>query len=348
MSSVSPSIAPRPQQFARDIQRLQVLYSEAQAQLSSGRPSDIALALGSGVGRFVSLENRVESLDTLISSNSIVKARLEVVESAIASVQESSDAFSRNMIASAGGILERGRLADVAKSFAADIQSFAQTSYGGAFVLSGVSTDAPALRQFDNGSSAGRILVADSFRIAFGFDVDDERASGLSAAQIEQWVVGSFSELFTDENWQQAWTDADGKASKVRIGENENVLLPAVSSESALRKIVMASVLMLEFSDSALHDDALNSVVQKSLQFAQGGSDDLTSLRAGNGELINRVDEASRLAAIQKDLYAATAADLVNVDSLELALRIEDLRVRLEASYMATARFNEMSLVNYI
>ncbi len=105
---------------------------------------------------------------------------------------------------------------------------------------------------------------------------------------------------------------------------------------------------MLEFSESALHEGALNAVVENSLQLVKHGSADLTKFRAGNGDLINRVDEASRSASVQKDLYAATASDLVNVDSLELALRIEDLRVRLEASYMATARFNQMSLVNYI
>ena len=347
MNNVGLSSSLRAPQFTREIQRLQELYGDAQSQLTSGRPSDLALTLGSNVGRFVNLESQVSSLESFVASNDIVKSRLEVAGSAAGLLQESGDSFSRGLIAGAAGILERDDLARLAKAFTQDIESFGRTTYGGMYVLSGVSSDKPAVREFFDKLSSGRVLVAESFRNVFGIDFSDPSAAALSSAQIGDWINNEFSELFSDDNWLNSWTDASGVGAKARIGENKVVTL-SVASDAALRKVVMASVLMLEFPESAVNESALSEVIRSSLSTVQDGLKDLTSFRTANDVIIKRLEDANESALRQKDIYTATVSSLVQVDSFELAVRIEDLRTRLEASYMTTARLNQLSLVNYI
>ncbi|MDP2357364.1 MAG: flagellin [Beijerinckiaceae bacterium] len=239
-------------------------------------------------------------------------------------------------------------LADQAKSFLEKVKLFGNTAHGGRYVFSGSNGDQPALRDFLASGSAARTALSESFSDVFSMSPGDPSSLGISSADMKSWLDTGFPALFDSDKWTSVWSASSGSPVEARIGDREVATIPAAVSDPALRKVVMASVLMLEFGQGRLGSEAFAEVLRSADAFLDEGIHGLIGFEASNGRLMSRLESAGEASMLQKQIYSAEVSQMVEVDPAEVSLRIESLRVRLEASYAATARLSRLSLVNYI
>ncbi len=343
VSSFSQARASRKQ-----ILKLQASFTAAQSELSTGRVSDVVRSLGHKVGNLASLETRLGVIDTVISSNGNLKGRLESVELAVGGIQKAASDFRTNLVGARGGVIPHGDMAGHAKGFLETVKLFGNTTYAGRHVLSGSNGDQPAIGNFLGVGSDARAALSESFTNTFGVSPRDAASGAIPEAAMKAWLDTEFPKLFEADNWASMWATASGSPVEARIGEREIATLPAAVSDPALRKVVMASVLMLEFGEGRLGGGAFSQVLATAESSLDEGIQGLIGFEAENGSLMSRLDSASEALNLQKAIYSTEVSDIAEVDPAEVSLRIETLRARLEASYATTARLSKLSLVNYI
>lgn len=342
-SSFSQARATRTQ-----ISRLQTAYTAAQSELSTGRVADVVNSLGSKVGNLAALESRVKVIDSVVATNSLLKGRLESVDLAVGGIQQAATDFRTLLVGAAGGEAPLSRLADRARSFLETLTSFGNTAYGGRHVLSGSDGDRPAIRDFLSAGSDARTAVASSFAAAFNMAPGDPATATIPAADMKSWVDTEFPKLFDATNWETLWAGSSGPAVEARIGEREVATIPSAVADPALRKVVMASVLMLEFGDRAVGSAPFSQALASASSLMDEGIQGMIGFQAANGSLMSRIDSSIEAMNLQKQIYTNEVSQLVEVDAAEVSLRLETLRSQLEASYSITARLSRLSLVNYI
>jgi flagellar hook-associated protein 3 FlgL len=76
--------------------------------------------------------------------------------------------------------------------------------------------------------------------------------------------------------------------------------------------------------------------------------DDLDTIRFKLESVRARIDETKQNYAQQKNVLVNTISDVENVDIDEVALKINTLRVQLDASFRVTALASQLSLVNFV
>lgn len=330
------------------LSRLQTLYTAAQSELSTGRVADVVRSLGAKVGNLAALESRVKVNDSVVATNTLLKARLESVDLAVGGIRQAASDFRATLVGAGGSAAPLGGLADRASGFLEILQSFGNTTFAGRYVLSGSDGNRAAIRDFLSAGSNARMAVAASFSAAFNMAPGDFASAAIPASDMKAWLDTEYPKLFDAHNWETFWAGSSGPPVEARIGEREVATIPSAVSDPALRKVVMASVLMLEFGDGAVGSAPFSQALATASSLLDEGVQGLIGFQAINGSMMSRLDSSIEAMSLQKQIYSTEISQLVEADPVEVSLRIETLRSRLEASYATTARLSRLSLVNYI
>jgi len=330
------------------IQRAQSELVTTQIELGSGQVSDISRALGARTGQYFAIEASIKSLESNVYSNTLVEARLRHSETGLEGVARNIQEMQELLIQARGGALGRLAAVEETKSLFARTLSQANTVFDGAFVFSGINAQSPALYDYFSNDSLARASVEASFVATFGFDRSDPAVDSITPGAMADWLDNEFAGLFQDSNWIANWSGASEELMEARIDDLRTIENGVSASDPALRKMIMAYVMMSDVGAERMNSGTFNILLERSVQLLGDATVGVQALRTSLGLSIDRVEQASQHMNAKKRLFSLAANEMVSRDPYELSLKINEVRVRLEASYSITARMRELSLLRFI
>lgn len=327
----------------------QIELNVAQTEVATGKLADIGYTLGGKTHFAVSLENEMNLIDQMSVTNSFVTRRMETMQLSISAMVDTANDFLGDMSTEITTSLDRTFLRELSESTLANTTASMNVAYKGEYIFSGVNSDSPSVVDYDGASgAAAKQAVQDAFSSHFGFDANDAAAANLTKDDMEGFLDGPYNDLFNDSNWATLWSNASDRGIRSKVSSQELVETPSTAQSEPYRKLIAASVLMVEFADSQLSNQAIDGMATGALNLSSNAISGLADEQGKIGLVQERVTRADERMSLQSDVLANQLNDLTGVDPYEAATRLQSLSISLEASYAATARIQSLSIMNYI
>jgi len=326
--------------------KMQSRLVDAQKELASGRLADVGKSLGQRTGQTVSLREEHARLTTIVDTNTEVNTRLNITQDALKHMVESAQKFVGELIGARDTATAPAIVQKQAKSNLTDMVGALNTTLNGVYVFSGINTDVkPIADYFNDPAAPNRQAVANAFTTAFGPSPD---MSTITAADMQAFLDGPFSDLFNDANWTSDWSSASDQNLRSRISTQELVETSTNANEVAFRKLASAYTMLADLGAENLSKDAYQVVVDKALLVAGDAISDLGKLQGNMGVVQGRVETSNETISLQLNVIATHIGALENVDPYEAETRVSTLLTQIETSYALTARIQKLSLLNYL
>lgn len=328
------------------IQRTQGDLARAQVELSSGQHADFGLALGARTGALVDWRTLSRDLETLDVTNGVVGQRLQQTQSALSAIGELAQGFFASLSAARLGGGDRAVLVADAKARLAALGDILAATSNGVHMFSGQNVDQVALRPYlDEPVSAAQSAVQSGFAVTFGIAADDPGVAQLSGAQMAAYLDGVFAQHFADPAWGSLFSNASDLPIEDRIAQGETISTPATANDPAIRKLVSVLVAAIDSGVENLNGEAFEAFAARAVSVAGDVGADVARMQALTGVAQERLAKASERITIQKAMVEKQIGENEDVDSYQVATRLNQLATALQTAYAVTARLQNMSLL---
>ena len=273
---------------------LQEQLAEAQKEVATGRKADLGYSLGSRSSTVVSVEYLISSIEQTKITNSFVENRMSTMQLSMQSIVDQANDFISIASVELNSNLEKGLLASAGASALGAMTSSLNITLGGEYLFSGVNSDSPAIRDYQNSNgSTAKSAVQAAFATEFGFSVNDPAAASITPVALKSFIDGAFDELFNDTNWQSLWSNSSERGMRSKISTRELIENPITANVSVFRKVTAAAVLLEEFANGNLNSSTLNELANSSIETMAESIHEMGIEQSRLGILENRVSSAS-------------------------------------------------------
>ena len=273
---------------------------KAQLELSSGKKTDIGAELGGTTSRLVLIKKEIDLIEQLKKTNSFVENRLSTMQQNMTGMIDNGQNFINQLVPQSAGTLDRALLAEIGASSQTTLQSFANVTFRGEYVFSGINTDVPALENYDSDpTSPARLAVQNAFLSEFGFNPDDPAAAALTATDLENFINGAYATLFDDTNWQALWSGSADRGIRTKVSQTETLEVSTTAFDQPFRDMVFSTVLVAEFSDSQLNATAIDKMVEISITTMSQAIATMSAEQSVMGLSQERIDNANTRISLQ-------------------------------------------------
>ncbi|ATQ69856.1 MULTISPECIES: flagellar hook-associated family protein [Methylosinus] len=324
--------------------------SKAQVEVSTGRVADLGLALGGGTAQDVSLGVRSADLSSITNSNAVIAARLSTTDTSLETIATTAQNFLETLVgAQSGAGSDAQAIQDNAVSGLKSLIGALDTSIGGVYLFGGVSTStSPIADYFSDPPSASKDALDQAFVSAFGVTQSDDAVGSITQSQMQSYLEGGFSDLFSASGWTTSWSSASDRATSNRISLSQIADTSVSANDSAFRGIAAAYAMVADSGVTKLGSDAYNEVLRTATTTLSSAIGDLTRLRASVGVMQTNVSNANDSLTAQQNALASQIGALENVDPYEASTRLNNLTTQLETSYTLTGKIQQLTLTKYI
>lgn len=330
----------------RSISRIQSLLAQAQQELSGGRHHDVGLTLGMRTGDSISLRSRLSELGSSATAMETARLQADVTQSALATIMSVADTFNKTLMSARSGDVTAGVLQDAARSAINNISGLLNTAFRGVFIFGGQNNLEAPLPSYEG--SGGQTAVQDSFAATFGFTPDDPAVSSISAASLQSYLGGDLQTLFDPPSWQTIWTKASTENVTFYVGNAEALDLSSSASGTPFADLLRGMSAISEIASDALPAQSYEALIDHAIASVSSAQGALANEQGRIGFAQARLKSDADMQETLKGIVNMAISDLETVDPNSVAVRINELTVRLEASYALTARLSRMSLLTYI
>ncbi|MBL4891681.1 MAG: flagellar hook-associated family protein [Rhizobiaceae bacterium] len=327
--------------------RTQSDLATAQIELATEKKANIGRHLGPMTSQLVSVENQIELIERIQVTTSFVSNRMSMMQTSMASLVNSGQDFVGQLTTEINGSMDSQLLATIANSALEQFTSVMNTSFKGEYVFSGINTDVASLNEYTAGSPA-QTAVAAAFVTEFGFAPNSPLATGITPAALEAFVDGSFADLFDDTNWPALWSGSSERGMRSKISPMELAENPTTAQATSFRQVAASIILMKEFASANFNEATQGMLAEKSLETMSTGINGLASEQSKVGTIERRIDEANDRMDYQKIVLNDQVNAFQGIDLYEIANRLNHLSLSLEASYRATSKLQQLTLMSYI
>ena len=328
--------------------RAQSELVKAQTEASTSRVADVGLALGVSTARTVSLARDVARLEAIADSNGLVSSRLSSTQDALAQITGRAETFRSTLTAAVSGDTSDTVLKADAKALMESLHSVMNSTFNGEYLFAGINTDVQPLADFNDPASPARVAFDASFVTHFGFPPTDAAASGITAAQMDDFIANVVEPQFFGADWNANWSNATAQTITSRIAINETAQTSVSANISGVRKLAMAAAIAMALPDTNISPEATESIVGHALSLTAEAVGEIAEQQARMGIIEQRVKTATERMETQIDLFNGTIRDLEGVDPYEAATRVSALMTQIETSYSLTARIQQLSLLRFL
>lgn len=328
--------------------RMQSELVTAQKEVATLRVADPGLALGARSGQSVSMARDIARLGVLVDSNQLVASRLSATQDALSLLTTRAEELRSTLTAASSGSSGPAVAQADGTAMIETLTSILNTSINGEHLFAGTNTDIQPIADFTDPASPNRIAFDLSFVATFGFAQTDPAASGITAAQINDFLTNVVEPQFMGAGWAANWSSAADDPIVSRIALNETVQTSVTANISGVRKLAMAAAITSGLLIADLNTGAANAVINRGLALVSEGIAEITDQKAQTGLTESRIAKASERINMQIDLFEATIQDMEGVDPYEAASRVSALITQIETSYALTARIQGLSLLRFL
>jgi flagellar hook-associated protein 3 FlgL len=312
------------------IQEVQARLINSQGQLSNGLKTDKFSGLGVSTTKFLDLTQDLEKTTTYLDNIRVAKDRIKLTDQILGGINDVARDLYGVTLATPGdyeglGVSARGNLT----AFAA----LANEKDGTRSLLGGTNVGGPAVVIYEPGTGPA----------ADGVTVFGSTAAGATNNGYRYQILAT-------------GTDADtaiqvDESTRVQAQVNLNPAAPA--TQNAFTLTLDALVNLADFTTAAnpTPTDADLVAARDQLRVALNGNTTVTGLAALRTQASAR---STTIDAIEsnhnnfKKYVEDSLTDIQGIDTAEIAAQITLDQTRLEASYSALARLNQLSLLDYL
>lgn len=323
----------------------QARLATAQAEAATGRHEDPSRVLGGQLGTDIRLRLHLSAVEDSVTSAKQAKLRADTTQAALTTLSGLADQF-RSSLTGARSAEDGPRIAGaMARAALGTLHDALTVTHDGQYLFGGVATETPPLRQYDDGP---RQQVLAAFQGEFGFAPDDPAAAGLTAAQITQFVEGTYSTLFDGAAWTSDWSSADDETPKLRLEGGDRLDLSTTSNAPFARTMAKSLALMEVLGGSRVNASAFQSAADKALSLVSEAQMEIAQDQARIGVSQARLKDAEETMVQRQSSLTSAISTLESVDPFEAATRVNMLMTQLESAYALTSRISKMSLLSYM
>lgn len=328
---------------------LQVKLAQGQKEATTGRLADVGLSLGYLTERTVSMRQDLDRLTTFKDTNTIAASRLELSQTTLEGVGDAAQEFLSTLMAARAAPSSAGVAKNDAQSKLTSFIASMNSAVNGAQLFAGINTDVkPINNYFSDPPSAGRDAVESAFQTAFGMSTTSGDPSTISAADMQTFLDGAYSDLFSPNNWKSTWSQASDQNITTRISTNERIETSANANADPFRDLASVYAMISDFPIDKLDDQTYQVVLDKAIAVVGQAIGDLTGLRAQLGTSQERISSSNDRMDLQMTILNEHVNFLEGVDPYEASANVNALLTQIQTAYALTARLQNLSLVNYI
>jgi flagellar hook-associated protein 3 FlgL len=334
-----------------DIGRLQQRLSIVGQEVATGMKADVCGELRGRTSILLAFRDAHARTERYLESSATLTMRLDTMQLAMSAIRDGSEPLALETLAAVGR---------------EDVVSLRNVQTSAAAALDGV------LRQL-NVAIAGRYLfggtVVDGAPMVGGagpagvIDAVIGDAAAAAGGQIDTGdVAGLLAELdavFDDSHPDptRRYTTAFYQGSLAtepdlvgQLDEDGRITYGLKASEGAFRDIVQGLHMLatVRYGDAAMTEAAYREYATAAAERLHQGLGRLVDLAARTGQNQALVAANQDRLEVAKDLYNRQIVELERRDPYEAATILTTLEQQLEASYLITARMNELSLTSYL
>lgn len=337
----------------RVMEELQNELRYRQSEISTGRKSDLTLSLGYQIRQNINIHSISYTLDTYLSNNRIINARLESTQLALTNISKNADEFKSSLIQVQNDSSDRNIIRSQASNFLNLFISSLNTSSNSGYIFGGEKINLTPVNIYSsNPPSSAYLAINEAFSSeppsGFGFSQTSSLVSTITSDQLESFINGSLTNLFSEIEWSKNWSEAGNTPIKDKISPVQKITTSITSHDPALRKIAMAYVMMSDLGSDKMNTATYQVLTRRATAILDEGIKLLNSSRAQVGVMQQSIQGANDLMLIQSNIMEIQLSKLESADQSNVAARINNLLSRIEASYALTARISRLSLTNYL
>jgi flagellar hook-associated protein 3 FlgL len=338
----------------REIQRSSMARNQrslvdALKEFSTLRHADVGKALGGRVGGVLDMRSILGTLSGLTNTNSVVKQRMDHVQSSFAAMRDLGADFSEATLGVHKTGADRGLLISDAKARMGTLTDVLRTSTNGVYAFSGLNVSAPPVENYlSDPQSAARAAVIAAFEAEFGFPPDDPQVVTITPAEMEAYIDGPFSALFEEPQWSANFSQATDAVMRDRISQHEEIDTSATVNDAGVRQLFFSLTLAIDGGAEGLRTDTFEVLATRIANTASEAGHNVAATQARVGVVQERLAQANERIALETKTLELRVGELEGVDSFAAADRLSQLEARIEASYAITARMQQLTLLNYL
>ena len=326
----------------------QAKLADAQKEVTTGRLADVGATLGYKTGQTVSLRQDYSRLKTIIDSNSVVATRLSTTQTSLTSIVSDAQLFVGQLIAARNANTGPTVVQAQAQAALNSFTDLVNTAIDGAYVFAGINADVKPIANYQDPASPNRQAVATAFQAAFGTTQSDPANTSITAADMQAFLDGPFSDLFEDPAWGADWSSASDQNVKSRISPTELIETSSNANNVGIRKLAKAYAMVSDLGIQNLGQSAYQAVVDTAVRLAGEAVQNLAQEQSRLGTAQERMKTANDRMTIQTDIMTNHINLLESVDPYEASTRVSQLITQVETAYAMTSRIQGLSLLKYL
>lgn len=328
--------------------RMQAELPQRQKEATNGTVADPGVALGSQVGRTVSIDRDIQRLQGLIDSNALAANRLKATQDALTQMTDVGTKFLGTLTASASGVDNTSVMQSEARAALTSLTSLLNANLNGEYLFAGINTDVKPINDFTDPNSANRLAFEQDFQTFFGFPPSDPQSANISSTDMETFLSTVFEPQIMGGGWGADWSKATDQTIVSRISLNNTASTSISANADGMKKLLAAAAAISGMLEGPLSKEAQGVLYDHAINLVGGGLADVADIGGQAGVAQNQVENASDRLSSQVDLSKKFLQNLVGVDPYEAATRVNELLTQIETSYSLTARIQQLSLIRYL
>ena len=322
---------------------------DAQTELSTGRHADVGLYLGGKTSEVIGLRNGFDRNNSIIDMNGLAATELDLTQSAMTSLVELSHQFSATLIGARNAVNGQEVVKTAAKAAIESFTSIINQTHSGKFLFGGINSEvAPIENYLSSPPSAGKAAVDGAFLTEFGVTQSAAGVGSITATQMDIFLNGAFSNLFTPTAWSSTFSSASDQNRTARIDADYTVEVSTNANEAAFRDFAKAISMAFDLGTGTLNQAAFEKVVDKAVAVSAASAQEIGLIAGELGTSEKLITDTTLQLKQRNEILNREIVSLEGVDQYEVSTRVNLLTTQLEASYSITARINRLNLMNYL
>lgn len=317
----------------------------AQVEAATGRHDDIGLSLGVRTGFDIGLRLHLSALEKGLDGARQAALRADTLQNALSSINGLVERFRSTITGARTAESGRSLSASFARTALDTLHDTLSVTYDGQYLFGGLATDISPLNAYADGP---RQAVLDAFQTEFGFAPTDPATEGISATQLDAFLDGAFSNLFSATGWSGTWSNAADAVPRFRLPSGDSLGLSTSANEAFSRTLTQAFTMIEVLGGSKISAATFQNVTDRALALVSEAQLKSTDEQARIGIGQDRLKAAQTALEQSKSTTTSAISALEDVDPYEAATRVNLLMTQLEGAYALTGRISKMSLLSYI
>jgi flagellar hook-associated protein 3 FlgL len=324
--------------------------SKLTIESTTGQYADLGLQLGDQSGYELSLRDQTNLLQALSTANNATVTNLSLSQTSINSMTSTAQSAVQTLTSlSAGSNTAAATLQNTGTNALQELIEDANTTSNGQYLFGGINSGVEPLTNYFS-STSGQTAFDTAFQNYFGFSTTSSNVSGITSAQMQDFLTGSSANSFStlvSGSWT-SWSSASSTNVTTEISPGETATTSTNANDAGFQQLAEGYAMLSQLGGLSLSASAQQTVISTASSLVDQGISSMDNTEATLGATQTQVTDASTSMSNQLTILQTQIGNLDNVDPESVATQLSSLQTQLETAYDLTSQLQKMNLAQYL